>query len=594
MNITSSSDTIIDVFSAQVARFADRPAMRRRDAHSWNDLSWREYGMQVERCAWAFLAQGGKPGDRIGILAHNSPEWLFADIGALSAGMASVPIYPTLIAEQVQHVVAHSEMAVLIVDSVKSRDKVRSIRKNCPQLRTLVVLEGEPGAGEMSWADFCAAGDALKIKMPDAFAQARKSVAADKLATIVYTSGTTGLPKGVMLSHSNLLFEADEVTRFARLEPGYNCLSFLPLSHIAERLQGEMVAIAGAMTINFARSLETMREDLAEVRPQVLTCVPRLWEKMYEAIQATLQKASPRRQALFAWAVKTGAQAWKRRVARQPVGVWLACQALLADRLVAAKLRQRLGLDRALLLISGAAPLAPALQEFFAGLGLYILEAYGQTECTGISHGTISADMMKPHTVGIAIPSTEVRIATDGEILIRGKHVFMGYFKDEAATAATLSDGWLLSGDVGTIDNEGYLRITDRKKDIIVTAGGKNVAPQNIENILKAHAGISQVVVLGDKRKFLIALVTLDPETMQRLLGRPLQQPPAKDSEARALVQKAIDQVNQGLSSYETVKRFDILPHDFTIEGGELTPSLKVKRRVIDERYRDVIDGLYT
>ncbi len=585
--------TIVDVFFNRVRDLASRPALRHRGSDGWQSISWNDYGQSVREVGAGLLALGIEAGDRVAILSGNRPEWLFADMAILSTGAVSVPVYPTSIAAQTGHVLAHSQASLIVVDSAAQRDKVRSLRSRCKALRYLVVMDAEAGEGELTFFDLRERGRAKLAEDADAFERARAQVTADTLATIVYTSGTTGPPKGAMLSHKNLAFEADQVARHGDFPPGEETLSFLPLSHVAERLQGELIAVALGFVVNFGRGIETVREDLLEVRPTILTCVPRLWEKIYEGILGKLKDASPARRALFGWAIAAGKKRFYADVNKRRLGPVAFVQARLADRLVGKKIRTALGLDRARFLISGAAPLSPEIQAFFGALGMPILEAYGQTECTGVSHGTTPVRGIRPGTVGNALDGIEVRIAEDGEILVRGDSVFVGYYKDEAATQAAVVDGWLHTGDVGEIDSDGYLKITDRKKDIIVTAGGKNVAPQNIENRLKSWQGISQVVVLGDKRKHLVALVTIDEAGMEAAVGRAPVHPPSKDAAVCAQVQAAIDAVNSELSSYETIKRFAVLDNDFSIESGELTPSLKVKRRVVDERYQHVIASLY-
>jgi long-chain acyl-CoA synthetase len=585
-------ETILDVFAAQTSALASRPALRRRQGAGWQSLSWRDYAVAVRRTAAGLLALGVRPGDRVALLAANRPEWLFADLGILSIGAVSVPVYPSSIAAQVAHVIGHSGARCAIVEDGAQLDKVSQVRSSCPELEQLVTMTG--GAGAVSWDELWARGDELLRDEPRRFAEARATVSPAGLATIVYTSGTTGPPKGAMLSHHNIVFEADQIARQVGFAPGEETLSFLPLSHVAERLQGEMVAIRLGFTVSFAQSLETVRDDLPLARPTILTAVPRVWEKIYEAMQAQLAGAPARRRAIFAWALAAGLRRFRATTRRETLGPRQRLLAWLADQVVGRAVRRRLGLDRARYLVSGAAPLAPALSEFFGALGMPILEAYGQTECSGVSHGTVPTLGIRPGSVGTKLPDIEVRLADDGEILLRGDNVFLGYYRDDAATRDAIdADGWLRTGDVGVVDADGYLRITDRKKDIIVTAGGKNVAPQEIENRLRAHPGISQAVVLGDRRKHLVALVTLDRQAARRALGRDAAPPLTRDAGVVALVQAAVDAVNRDLSSYEQVKRFALLEGDFSIDSGELTPTLKVRRRVIEERYRPLVDGLY-
>ncbi len=587
------AETIVDVFWNQVKKLGPQVALRRRGEAGWSEITWSEYGEAVRRVGEGLLACGIKPGDRVALMATNRPEWLYADLGALSIGAVTVPVYPTSIAAGAQHVVGHSEARIAIVDTAEQRDKLRSVRQQLPALELIVVMDGEVGEREITWYELNTRGKALGEKSPRAFDEARASIEPAGLATLVYTSGTTGPPKGAMLSHKNLCFEAAQIAQHTDFDEGLNTLSFLPLSHVAERLQGEMMAIQLGFTVNFGRGMDSLKEDLAEVQPEILTCVPRLWEKLYEGILTKVKAAPAGKQKLFHWAVRVGREVFVSKLKGRSASPWTRMQASVADRLVAKKLRTALGLGRARYLISGAAPLSPPIQEFFGGLGLEILEAYGQTECTGVSHGTVPKYGIKVGHVGKKLTDIEVRIAEDGEILVKGDNVFMGYYKEPEATAAAVINGWLHTGDVGVEDKDGFLRITDRKKDIIVTAGGKNVAPQNIENRLKAFQGISQVVVLGDKRKYLVALVTVDKDSLQKALGKPVADQPSKDAEVLRYVQEALDTTNRELSSFETVKKFAVLDQDFSIEGGELTPTLKVKRRVIDQRYARLVDGLY-
>ncbi len=355
-----------------------------------------------------------------------------------------------------------------------------------------------------------------------------------------------------------------------------------------------MVGVSAGLTVNYAESMETILRDAGETNATTLLCVPRLWEKIYASIQSGLQDASPLKNRIFDWSMAVGTACFAIENNGGQVGFVLSVKRAVANRLVFSKLRAKLGLVHSRTLLSGAAPLSSTVGTFFASIGLRIQEAYGQTECVGVSNLN-PAHRMKFGTVGPALPGVEVKIAEDGEILVRGDNVFLGYFRDEPATAAALIDGWLYTGDIGEFDSEGYLKITDRKKDILVTAGGKNVAPQNIENLLKPYGGISQVVVVGDKRKFLSALITVDADEMAKVLGVPLAsvEECADHKGVNARVQSYVNTVNDSLASYETVKKFRILPRDFTIEDGELTPTLKVKRRIVQKKHEGLIDSMY-
>ena len=500
--------TLVDTFLHTAQRTPAQAALRRRTAQGWESISWQQYAERTAAVAAGLLALGVEPGERVGIWANNCPEWLFTDLGAMRAAAVTVPLYPTLIAAQAQHVIEHSEMRVLVVETAEQQAQVRAMRAACPKLRQVILLQGESNDQDLSWDGLLRMGWAYLGQHPEAVQAREAGLTPDTLATLVYTSGTTGAPKGAMLSHRNLTFEAQAVLQMVDWRPREQTLSFLPLSHVAERLQGEIMAISAGMVVNFGRGLDFVRDDMLEVRPTLMVCVPRLWEKIYEGIHAQLGHASPLRRRIFAWALGAGQVRFAAQTAGHRLGprAWAAAQ--LADALVGRKIRAKLGLDRARFVVSGAAPLAPELQAFFAALGLPIQEAYGLTECCGILFGTPGRKAIRPGHVGVGLPGVEVRIAPDGEICARGDNIFMGYFRDPAATQAALVDGWLHTGDVGQLDAAGYLRLTDRKKDIIVTAGGKNVAPQNIENRIKMHTGISQAVVLGDKRRYLVALLT--------------------------------------------------------------------------------------
>jgi long-chain acyl-CoA synthetase len=391
---------------------------------------------------------------------------------------------------------------------------------------------------------------------------------------------------------------AESLAATLQLEGDASSLSFLPLSHIAERLQGEVMAIRMGYAVDMGEGIPQVAKNLLEVEPSLLLCVPRLWEKIYAKIHSNVQDAPPLRRKLFEWATAVGAEAAEVRAQDRPLPLALKVRFDVADRLVLSKLRAAIGMARAERFLSGAAPLSAEIGGFFASLGITIQEAYGQTECAGVCTAN-NLPRVKFGTVGQPLPGVEVKIAQDGEILVKGPNVFMGYLKQPEATAETVIDGWLHTGDIGEFDTDGFLRITDRKKDIIVTAGGKNISPQNIENRIKTAPGISQVVVVGDKRKFLSCLVTMDPEAVAEIWERedwgspPAEVALASDRRVRELVQRAIDHVNGGLASYETVKKFVVLERDFTVEGGELTPSLKVKRRVIQRSHEAIIDGFY-
>jgi long-chain acyl-CoA synthetase len=593
--------TILSAFLDHADRRSDAPALRYKEDGIWHDISWAEYRRRVLRTAAGLQSLGLTSGDRVGILSTNRIEWLVSDLAALSLGCVTVPIYPSSIPEQVEYILQHSSSRAIFVENQEQLAKVESIRETCPSLSRAVLFSGsveEEDTFTLDWEALGALGSEAGENTASNIEAAAGQLDPSTIATIVYTSGTTGPPKGAQLSHLNIMAMADSLADVLHLGPIDSSLSFLPLSHIAERLQGEIMAIRTGYTVNMGEGLDKVPENLAEVEPTLLVCVPRLWEKYYSKISSGIQDAPELRQKLFAWATAAGLKAYDRRFEGKSLDPISRIKLDIADRLVLSKVRKKLGMARGRAFVSGAAPLSAEVGRFFASLGITIQEVYGQTECAGVCTYN-PVERVKYGSVGLPLGGMEVKIAEDGEILVKGDNVFVGYLNQEQDTAEAIVDGWLHTGDVGEMDSEGYVRITDRKKDIIVTAGGKNVSPQNIENQLKTFPGISQVVVVGDKRKFLSCLFTLDIEGLEDIYRREeLELPPSialpQDKAMRARLQSYVDTVNDKLASYESIKKFEILAEDFSIESGEMTPSLKVKRRVIQKKYEDLIDSFYS
>jgi long-chain acyl-CoA synthetase len=506
----------------------------------------------------------------------------------MAAGGAPAGIYTTCSPEEVRYIVHHAESKVVLLEDAAQWAKVEKELERLPLLRHAVMMRGAPRADHplaMSWDDFLARGDAVT---DDAFFARVDALEPSGLATLIYTSGTTGPPKGVMLSHDNLAWTAGVVRGLARATPADVSLSYLPLSHIAEQVFSVHGHITSGYTLYFAESIDKVPDNLKEVQPTVFFGVPRIWEKLNAAITEKLAAAPPARRFVADTAGRIGkAYHAAKNEGRMPHPVLELLHAV-AGKLVYDKVKPAIGLGRARYCVSGAAPIAPGVLEFFAGLDVVIYEVYGQSEDTGPTSITAPGNN-KLGTVGPPLPGVEVRFADDDEILVRGRNVFLGYFKDPEATAATLTDGWLRSGDLGKLDAAGNLLITGRKKEIIITAGGKNITPKNIESALKEHPLIAEAVVIGDRRKYLSALLILDDDASARFA----REKGGGADAVRGEIQRAVDEVNSHLARVETIKKFHVLERPFSIDGGELTPTMKVKRKVVHEKYAREIDAMY-
>ena len=581
-----------DFLEERAAVHGDRPALRAKVAGGWRTWTWRDYREEAHRFGRALVASGVEPGKGVAIMSYNRPEWFLADQGAIAAGAYPVGVYTNLVAEQVGYVLGHSESRVAVVENRDHLEKVLAVRGELPELETLVLLEGagdEPGV--VGWEAFVARGDAVPAADLAARLAAQRP---DDTCTLIYTSGTTGPPKGVMQTHRNLVWNATTVVGEFTVGPDHDVVSYLPLAHSAEQIISLYFPLASGMCSWFAESLERIGENLREVRPHIFFGVPRVWEKMQAAIQEAGARNPPLKRRIAAWARRIGLEAGYA----EEQGEALPRFHPLARRLVFDKVRQRLGLDRAQICASGAAPLALDTAEFFLSLGINIMVAYGLTETTAPASVSIPG-RSRVGWSGYVLPGSEMRTAPDGEIFVRGPHIFKGYYKDPEATREVLAeDGWFATGDVGEVDAEGFVRITDRKKELIVTSGGKNVAPQVLEARFKAIPGIEHAVVLGDRRNYLTALFTLEPgaaATAAQAVGSPARElgELAEDALFRRWLEERVAEVNATLARYETIKTFRVLPATFSVEGGELTPTLKLKRRVIHEKYGREIESLY-
>jgi long-chain acyl-CoA synthetase len=538
----------------------------------WREVTWEEARTAVDELANGLLALGIGKGDAVGILARTKPEWVLFDFALGSIGAIGAGIYPSLPPKDCAYVLDHSDAVAVLVEDAEQQAKIEAERANLPKLRHVLTFE--------DLGDLRARGRDYAAANPGALNRAREAIAEDDLFTYIYTSGTTGPPKACMITHRNyyeMVGAVDDVPEF--IDSDDVILLYLPLAHNFGRCLHLLAAYVGC-TIAFCPDPMRVAELAPQVKPTVLPSVPRVYEKVHTAVQASFDEATGVKRRLIDWALRVGKRVSELEQQDKPIPAGLAAQHRLADKLVYSKVKAKLG-GRLRLPISGGAPLAKEIAEFFHSIDMLIIEGYGQTECTTASN--VNMPMPKGFrfgTVGPAIPGIEVRTADDGEVLVRGPNVFAGYYKDEAATREVVDgEGWLHTGDIGHIDG-GFLTITDRKRDIIVTAGGKNVAPQNIENELKASKYVSQALVIGDRRPYLTALITLD-EAATGL------------SDPTSLIQEVVDQVNADKASFEQVKRFAILDRDFTAEDDEVTPTLKLKRKVVCQHFADEIEALY-
>jgi len=596
--------SVVEMFQHRVAASADGDAMYGRRGGEWYTLKWREVGEQARRVACGLLALGVAKAQRCAILSPTRPEWVTIDMGILSAGAATTTIYPSNTAEESAYIVNDSEAVVCFAENPEQAAKLASVRLEMPSLRQVVLIEGDPEsiAGGAGWVitlaelmERGAAWDAANPARADAVAA---GVDSDDLATLIYTSGTTGKPKGVMLTHDNWVFEAEAIEKIALLHPEDKQFLFLPLAHsFAKVLEVAMIGIGTPTAID--GSIDELVDNVGATRPTVMAAVPRVFEKVYNRVVGGAKEAGGLKYKIFLWSLGVGRRASQLRQRGEEPGGLLAFQNRIADKLVFSKLKARFG-GRIREFVSGGAPLSREIAEFFHAAGLLVLEGYGLTESSAASFVN-RREKYKFGTVGLRLPGVEVEIAEDGEILIGGRGVMRGYYKRPEDTAEALDPrGWLHTGDIGVLDEDGFLRITDRKKDIIVTAGGKNVAPQNVENMIKAASGfVSQVVMLGDQRPYCVALVTINEETVgkwaaEQGIAHTGYADLAARPEVHDLIWGEVDKVNARLASYETIKKIALLPADFSQETGELTPKMSIKRKVVQDRYRDLLEGMYS
>jgi long-chain acyl-CoA synthetase len=593
----------VELWKRRLAATPEAPAFRFYDKDAWQGMTFREADSIAREMAAGLVARGLLPGDRVCLLSQTRVEWVLADIAILLAGGVTVPIYASNTAEQCEFIVRDAGAKIVMVEDAVQRDKLVGLRNKLFTVAHLIQMTGEAPVGltpsptegapptsrfVQSMAELRAAGRQWGLAHPGELDAHAETVAPESLFTIIYTSGTTGVPKGVVLTHDNMVAGVCSAIRAMEIDGQDLQYLFLPLAHVLGR-ELEWATIQIGCETAFSRGTLQIKEDLAMVRPTFMAGVPRIFEKFYAGVKTAMEQGSGLKRKIAAWALRVGAEHSAAVRAGKPGGGFAYA---VADKLVFSKLRARLGLDRARFLISGGAPLAAEIGEFFLGAGLVILEGYGLTETMA------AAFLNRQHafrfgTVGPALDVVEAKIADDGEILMRGPSVFRQYYNNPAETAASVEpDGWFHSGDIGQLE-DGFLRITDRKKDLIVTAGGKKIAPQALENALKARSPLfSQVLVYGDKQPYCVALVTLSDDARKRFGGAEFAAL-AASAEVKAALQAEIDALNANLASFESIKKFAILPADLTEASGDLTPKLSVKRKVVIDKYKSVIDGLY-
>jgi long-chain acyl-CoA synthetase len=580
----------------------DRVAMREKDLGIWRAISWREYGTRARHAGLGLVALGLRPGDVVSVIAENRPEWLYTDLGTMSVAGVTNGIYTTDSPRQVAYILNDSGSRFFFAENEEQLDKILEVRRQCPQLVKIIVydmdgLHSFQDDQVMPFEALLELGGRYDREHPDAWDAMVEIARPEDLAILVYTSGTTGPPKGAMLSHRNILFQLGYADFLAEPREGDQQLSFLPLSHIAERTFTAFYPLRTGATVNFAESIDTVPENIREVAPAVFFAVPRIWEKFYSGVALRMREATWLGRLAYRWALGIGMRVAEARIAGRRPSAGLRLLYRLADVLVLDNVKRSLGLHRARGAATGAAPIAPDLIKWYMALGLDMREVYGQTENCGLATA-MPAHRIKLGTVGVARPDTEVRLSPAGEILLRGPHIFLGYYKSPAKTAETVVDDWLHTGDVGEIDADGFVRITDRMKDIIITAGGKNVTPSEIENQLKFSPFIADAVVIGDQRKFLACLVMIDPETVAQFAQE--RSVPFTDfaslcraSEVQDLIWGEIERVNRQLARVETIKTFRLIEQILTPEDEELTPTMKLKRSFVNRKYKDVIDAMY-
>lgn len=594
--------TVPQMFWHRVTNWADKTAMRKKDHGIWKAITWAEFGDKARNVGMALDKQGVAKGDVVAVLSNTLPEWMFTDMGIQGIGAACAGIYPTDAAAQVEYLVNDSRTGVIFVEDEEQLDKVLSVRGQCPSLQQIVVFDMEglatfEDAMVVSFSDFLASGQAHNDANPGRWEELLERAEPGDMAILVYTSGTTGPPKGAMISHDNLCFQMANGTQILPQETGGERVAFLPLCHVAERTLTYFSLYTGNIA-NFIENPETVFENIQEIQPTTFFAVPRIWEKLYSQINIAVRDATKLQQLAYKVAINWGLAVADKKLEGQEPTFFEKLKFRIGLFLVLRNVRNVLGLSRVDWVGTGAAPISPQLIRWYMALGIEMLELYGQTENTGLATTNLPGDI-KLGSVGRCARYAECKLSPEGEILLRGRHIFMGYLNQPEKSAETVVDGWLHTGDVGAIDNEGYVKITDRMKDIIITAGGKNITPSEIENELKFSPYVSDAVVIGDRRKYLTALVMIDQEMVEKFAQERNIAFTSFASLARApevveLVAEEIERVNTKFARVETIKKFRVLDKQLDPEDDEVTPTMKLKRKFVEKKYESLIDSMYS
>ena len=589
------------MFKERVKQYGPRTCLRYKKDGRWIDLSWHEVDRIVREIGLGLISIGFKPGDRLALLSENRPEWCFMDLAVLSIGGSTATIYATNTPDQCSYIVKDSESKFVAVSNHHQLEKILKAKRKLPKVDKVIIFDPikditDQDQSVQTLSELRELGHFSEDRQ--AFDRRVQEVADDDILTLIYTSGTTGNPKGVVLTHQNVFSNVEAVLKSIMIEDGDSCLSFLPLSHSFERMAGQFTMLYAGIPIAYAESMDALLHNIGEIKPTVMVAVPRIYEKIHARILDQVESGGALKKKTFEWAMSIGRQVSRHKLSGIPLPALLDVQYKLAYRLVFAKLHELMG-GRLRFFVSGGAPLNQEIGEFFHAAGIVILEGYGLTETSPvISANTLSS--LRFGTVGKPVPGVEVRIADDGEILVRGPNVMREYYNNPEATKEVIDrDGWFYTGDIGQLDSEGFLKITDRKKDLIVTAGGKNIAPQQIENMMKMSRFIEQANVVGDRRKFLTAVIV--PAFEEVRAWAESEGIKTKDNKALvahprvvALMQGEMDKINSQLARYESIKKFVLVDIEFTQENDMLTPSLKVKRKVVNAKFSKQIEQLYS